>query len=101
MGAVYKYTKLTIYHIIVIFTGLPIAFMWGLVNGCTVYIMVWLYQPLLRVVVLCTYACAPIFTAPMQAGCTPIVDVLARICRQIRVKTNSGGGGAKKHAHIV
>ena len=90
MGAVYKYTKLIIYHILVILTGIPVALIWGLSSGCTVFSLVWLYQPWLRVFVTCVYACAPLFTAPMQATLTPLIDVLGHICQQIRIKSCMG-----------
>ena len=64
---IYKYTKLTIYHIFVILIGIPMAIVWAIVNGITVFTVVWLCGPAIKLTVSLVYALAPAFTAPLQA----------------------------------
>ena len=98
LGVTYKYTKLVIYHIFVILIGVPMAILWAILNGLMVFILVWLYQPVLRVTVMWIYALTPLFTVPIQAILTPLVDVSARIFRQIRIKANLEGSFADRLA---
>ena len=67
------------------------AIIWAIVNGIMVFAVVWLWGPALKLTVLWVYAVAPAFTAPLQAVLAPLADVVARIFRQIRVRSNITG----------
>ena len=67
LGITYKYTKLVVYHIFVILIGIPMAILWAVLNGIMVFVLVWLYQPVLRVTVMWIYAVTPLITVPLQA----------------------------------
>ena len=95
VGLIYKYTKLTIYHIFVILIGIPMAILWAIINGIVVFTIVWLWGPAIKLVVLAVYAAAPAFTSPIQAVLAPLADVIARIFRQIRVRANINGSFIK------
>lgn len=86
MGICYKYTKLVAYYIFVILVGFPMMFVWGCVNGSTVFCCVWFWGPILKLILLWVHSCAPAIVTPVQVVCTPIVDVFARILRQIRMQ---------------
>ncbi len=91
MGMVYQYTKLIIYHSLVLTLGLLLAFLWAIINGLMAFVHTWIYNPALKAILLWVYAIAPIFTEPLRAFLKPLVDVSARIFRQIRVSTNFSG----------
>ena len=102
VGIIYDYMKLAIYHIFVILIGIPMVFVWGIVNGITVFVIVWLWGPAIKLAVLLVYAVAPAFTAPLQAILAPLADVIARIFRQIRIRAHIDGSSMKKFGeHIV
>ena len=98
LGLCYKYTKLVIYHIFVILIGVPMAILWAIINGIMVFVLVWLYQPALRLTIMWIYAATPLITVPLQAIFTPLVDVSARLFRQIRVKATLDGSFAERLA---
>ena len=98
LGITYKYTKLVIYHIFVILIGIPISLLWAIINGIMVFVLVWIYQPALRMVIMWIYAITPLATVPLQAIFTPLVDVGARIFRQIRIKVRLDGSFAERLA---
>ena len=99
LGLVYKYIKLVLYHIFVILIGIPMTILWALINGLMAFVLVWLWGPALRLTIIIIYSVTPLATVPMQAILTPLVDVLARFFRQIRVRADLGGsvglGGVK------
>ena len=102
VGIIYKYTKLAIYHIFVILIGVPMAIVWAIINGITVFVIVWLWGPAIKLTVLLVYAVAPAFTAPLQAILAPLADIIARIFRQIRIRAHIDGSSMKKFGeHIV
>ena len=72
------------------------ALIWAVVNGIMVFILVWLYQPVLRMIVMWIYAVSPLVSVPLQAIYTPLVDVHARIFRQIRIKAKLDGSFAER-----
>ena len=80
------------------------AILWAILNGLFVFIHVWIYLPIMKITVFWVYAFAPLVAAPIQAVFTPLVDVSARIFRQIRVKATLNGNIADKlvgHSHSV
>ena len=91
LSVIYKYTKLVLYHIFVILIGIPLTIVWAISNGITVFVLVWVWGPLLRVTIVSVYAVAPLFTAPVRALFTPLVDMTARIFRQIHINSNVNG----------
>ena len=72
--------------------------LWALLNAIMVFILVWLYQPVLRVTVMWIYAVTPLVTVPLQAIFTPLVDIQGRIFRQIHIKAKLDGSFAKRLA---
>ena len=95
-GLIYKYTKLFVYHFFVVVIGLVLAFIWAVINGIMAFIHVWMWGPTLKFILLCFFAVMPLVTEPLRALCTPLVDVQARIFRQIRVQANLSGPLAEK-----
>ena len=95
-GLMYKYTKLFVYHFFVLVIGLFLAFIWAIINGIMAFIHVWIWGPVLKLSLLWIYAVMPLVTEPLRAMCTPLVDVQARIFRQIRVQANLSGPLAEK-----
>ena len=85
MGLTYKYTKLVTYHIFVLLLGFILAVVFALINAFVSFVHVWIFGPLAKVVLLWVYAIIPLAVAPLKAFFTPLVDVHARIFRQIRV----------------
>lgn len=86
LGISYKYSKLVAYYIFVILVGIPMTFVWGCMNGSAVFCCVWMWGPTLKLITLCIHSCAPVFVIPVQVICSPIVDVFARILRQVRMQ---------------
>lgn len=86
VGIGYKYTKLVVYYILVILVGVPMTFVWGFLTGSTVFCCVWLWGPALKIFTLCCHLGAPVIYIPFQVICAPIVDVAARIFRQVRMQ---------------
>lgn len=80
----YKYTKLVVYCIFLVVVGVPLTFVWGCINGSTIFCCMWVWSPILKLILLCVHSCAPTIVVPVQVVCGPIVDVSARIFRQIR-----------------
>ena len=74
------------------------ALFWACLNGFMMFLFVWLYQPFLRLTIMWLYAFTPLVTVPLQAMLTPLVDVYARIFRQIRVKATLDGSFAERLA---
>lgn len=101
LGLVYKYTKLVLYHIFVIVIGIPLMFLWAIINGIMVFVLVWVWGPALRLIITVVYSTAPAFYVPVQAILSPIIDVFARIFRQCVIKGKLSGGLAMSREHIV
>ena len=100
LGLVYKYIKLAFYHFFVILIGIPMTILWALINGLMAFVLVWLWGPTLRLTIILIYSVIPLATGPTLAVLTPLVDVLARFFRQIRVHAELAGsslglGGVK------
>jgi len=95
-GLMYKYTKLFVYHFFVLVIGLFLVFIWAVFNGIVVFFHVWIWGPILKFILLVTYAVMPLVTEPLRGLFTPLVDVQARIFRQIRVQANLSGPLAEK-----
>ena len=94
----YRYTKLGVYHFLVVLIGFALAFLWAIINGINTFIHVWVWGPFLKFIVVWIFALAPLITEPLRAILTPLVDVHARIFRQIRVHANLTGLFAKNFA---
>jgi hypothetical protein len=98
VGRIYKYVKLIVYHFFVLFLGIPMALFWAIFNGFMVFLYVWLWQPILRLSTMWLYAVSPLASVPLQAFFAPLIDVSARIFRQIRVKATLDGPFAERLA---
>ena len=90
MGLTYKYIKLVTYHLFVLFLGFIPVVLFALINGVVSFVHVWIFSPLAKVTLLWVYAIVPLAVAPLKAFFTPLVDVQARIFRQIRVNLSGG-----------
>ena len=88
----FKYTKLVVYNILVLFFGLPFAILWAFIYGIIVFVLSWIWSPVLRLTLLAFNAVVPLCTEPFQAMFSPLVDVSARFFRQIRIKLSLDGG---------
>lgn len=86
LGLGYKYTKLVVYCIFLILIGVPMTFVWACINGTAVFYCVWCWGPSLKLIKLFVHSFAPAIVLPMQVICSPIVDIFARILRQMRVQ---------------
>ena len=102
LSLIYKYTKLVLYHFFVIILGIPLMFVWAIINGIMIFVLVWIWGPVLRLMVVTIYSVAPAYYVPVQAVLSPIVDVFARLFRQcvFRIKLN-GGVATSKQEHVV
>lgn len=87
MNVVYKYTKLIIYHILVILFGIAFTIFFAIFNGLISFIHVWMYGPFLKITILWVYALTPLLTVPLRA----MVDVCARSFRQFRIQAKFTG----------
>ena len=81
----YKYTKLFTYHFFVFIFGFPFAISFALLNGFIYFIHVWIFGPLAKITLLWVYALIPVLVSPIAAYMRPLVDVHARVFRQIRI----------------
>ena len=88
VGFLYKGINLIVYNIFAILIGVPMVFVWAILNALMMMLYVWIFQPIIKNVILCTYIWCPLCTICFTALCTPIVDMFARCLRQIRVKVN-------------
>ena len=91
-GYIFKYTKLFIYNFLVILFGFLFSFIWAILMGTTSFLLSWIWSPVLKSSILLISAIAPIMTESLRAFLTPLVDVHARLFRQIRVKGWLNGG---------
>jgi hypothetical protein len=105
LGLSFKYTKLVLYHILVILVGIPLTILWALTNGLTAFMLVWMWGPLLRFLIVWFYAfIVPAVAIPVTALLSPYVDVMARLLSKIKVTANVNGSLVNKPAgqeHIV
>ena len=85
MGLIYKYIKLITYHALVFVFGLFFVIVYAVFNGVLAFFHVFIYGPTAKMLMVGVYALAPLFIAPFCALYRPMVDVHARIFRQIRV----------------
>ena len=77
------------------------AVIWAVLNSIMVFLLVWLYQPLLRMIIMLSYALSPLVSVPLQAIYTPLIDAHARIFRQIRIKAKLDGSFAERLAGAI
>ena len=92
LGVAYKYIKFIVYHFFVVFLGIPLLFIAAIVNGIAVFTLVWIWGPLMKLMVATLYAVAPVYTVPTQIALTPIMDSFGRVFRQIIIQTKLSGG---------
>jgi hypothetical protein len=104
LGLIFKYTKLVLYHIFVILVGIPLIILWAIINGITAFVLVWMWGPALRYLIVWVHAIVPAVMIPVTALLTPYVDVMARFLSKIKVTANVNGSLGKKLAgqeHLV
>ena len=87
----YFYTQLVVYFITVIIIGIPMTIVWGCLSGTAMFGRIWIWVPILKLILFWMYSCSPIMTRPVQFLCVPLVDVCARRYRQIRIQTTLNG----------
>lgn len=88
---VFQYTKLFFYNLLVIFFGFLFSLLWGFIASILLFVITWIWNPVLKMNLLILGATVPIVTEPLKAFFTPLSDVSARIFRQIHVKANIDG----------
>ena len=91
LGVVYKWIKLITYHLFVVLIGIPLMIIWAFVNGIMAFLYSWIWSPVLRLSIFWLAAILPLVTMPLVVIFKPLVDVSARIFRQIRIKANLNG----------
>ena len=92
----YDYTKLVVYHIFVLLLGIMFACLFAIFNGILNFSLVWVFGPLVKMLIVLAYSLAPAVTGPYSAVMGPMVDISARFFRQIRIKTNLDVKGLEK-----
>ena len=104
-GYIFKYTKMIFYNILVFIFGFLLSFVWGLILSIISFTVTWLWNPGLKSMLLVISATLPAVTEPLKALFTPLVDVQARVFRQIRVQAWLNGGLlspiTKREQHIA
>ena len=104
-GYIFKYTKLFFYNFLVILFGFFLSFLWAIVLGITSFVLAWIWNPGLKALIIVVSTTLPAVTEPLKALFTPLVDVQARVFRQIRVQGWLNGGLLnpllKKQDHVV
>ena len=84
----YKVINLIVYNIFALLIGAPISIVWAILNALMMMLYVWIFQPIIKNCILCVYMWCPLCSICVTACCTPIIDMCARIFRQIRIKVN-------------
>lgn len=104
-GYIFKYTKLVFYNLLVILFGWASSIFWALQLAMLAFILTWIWRPVLKMVLIVVSSTLPAVTEPLKILFTPLVDVQARIFRQIRVKGWLNGELlnplAKKETHLA
>lgn len=88
---VYKWIKLITYHVLAFAIGVPLMIVWAFLGGIFAFIYSWIWSPILRVLIFILAAVLPVATMPLVLLCRPLVDVSARMFRQIQIKANLNG----------
>ena len=91
LGVTYKWIKLITYHSFVFIIGIPLMIVWAFVNGIMAFIYSWIWSPALRLSIFWLAAALPLVTMPLVVIFKPLVDVSARMFRQIQIKANLNG----------
>ena len=86
LGLIYKYVKFFTYHTFVFLFGVFFVIVYAIFNGALSFFHVWIYGPTAKMLLVGVYALAPLVVAPFSAVYRPLVDVHARIFRQIRIR---------------
>ena len=104
-GYIFKYTKLFVYNFLVVLLGFFLSFLLAIVLGVASFVLAWMWNPGLKALMMALGAILPVITEPMKVFLTPLVDVQARVFRQIRVQGWLNGGLLnpllKKEKHVV
>ena len=91
LGIVYKWIKIITYHVFAFVIGVPLMIIWALFSGITAFVYSWIWSPVLRVAIFWLAALLPLITVPIVIMYRPLVDVTARVFRQIQIKANLNG----------
>ena len=75
--------------------GLPLIVFWGLFLSTLSFVINWMYQPLLKVLIWIMNATLPCLK-PMQKCCGGFAKVIAQACNCARTL---GAGGIGGHGH--
>lgn len=63
------------------------SLLWAITLGILSFVLVWIWTPTFRALMFTSGRLLPAATEPLKALLIPIVDVHARLFRQIRVKS--------------
>ena len=55
LSLTYKYTKIVIYHILVIIVGIWFAIAWAVINAAVAFFHAWVYGPMLKLMLIIVY----------------------------------------------
>ena len=80
ISRMYKYLMLTVYHILVILLGFIVAMILAIINGIGIFIHVWVWGPVLKMILTIIYSITPLCTKPFCAIYTSIIQALRQLC---------------------
>lgn len=81
LSLTYKYTKIAIYHILVIIVGIWFAIAWAVINAAVAFFHAWVYGPMLKLMLIIVYMLNPLYSVPVRVLLRPPVDTIGRLCR--------------------
>lgn len=81
LSLTYKYTKIVIYHILVIIVGIWFAIAWAVINAAVAFFHAWVYGPMLKLMLIIVYMLNPLYSVPVRVLLRPPVDTIGRLCR--------------------
>lgn len=87
----FKYTKLFVYNVIVFLFAMKLVFIMAIVAALLNFILVWVWNPVMKTLITVVRAGAPVVAAPLQAVCNPVADSAGRVFRQIHIKGDISG----------
>ena len=87
----FKYTKLFVYNVIVFLFAMKLVFIMAIVAALLNFLMVWVWNPILKTLITVVRAGAPVLTTTLQAFCNPVADSIGRVFRQIHIKGDISG----------
>ena len=89
LSVVYKHTKWVIYHIFVIAIGVWIALLLAVINGVFAFFHVWMWGPLVKLLLMVLYMLKPFYSALVKVLLYPLAETAALLCRCSDCKTNT------------